>query len=361
MTFAEDSVSTIQRQFAFVLLSTFLPSLVHAQQPTLELSGRVQFQGYHFDNSSVAGTVGPESNFFARRVRIEAEGQITPAISYTLEPAFENGRGGEPNLRLLDAWIEYRVTRAGAPTELTLRAGQEKRPFGRYELTSSKNLPSIERGAGRGLLRLASNDLFTAAGALTRDVGVSATATFGDRFTAKAGVYNGEGESANDENNRKSFGVRTTFAVASELAVGASYFLHDGIVGADSSFTNDAFGIDAQWGAPGAPGLYLVADYMDGERFTAAREHIRGLSLVSAYHLRLPRGGALYAIEPAARFDLADPDVDTDDDQAYLVTATLGLYLSSHAHIRVAYEAQLFDAPGVESIHGLRSAVAVDF
>ena len=43
----------------------------------------------------------------------------------------------------------------------------------RYELTSSVNLPSIERGAGGGLVPRASNDLFVAAGFLAHDVGAS--------------------------------------------------------------------------------------------------------------------------------------------------------------------------------------------
>ena len=51
--------------------------------------------------------------------------------------------------------------------------GQEKRPFSRYELTSSNNLPSIERGAGRGLPGKASNDIFGDNGFLSHDVGAA--------------------------------------------------------------------------------------------------------------------------------------------------------------------------------------------
>ena len=68
---------------------------------------------------------------------------------------------GRSGLRLRDAYIDVRFTQAANKSAFYLRAGQEKRPVSRYELTSSNNLPSIERGAGQGLLARASNDLFS--------------------------------------------------------------------------------------------------------------------------------------------------------------------------------------------------------
>ena len=58
-----------------------------------------------------------------------------------------------------------------AKNMLVLRAGQFKRFFGRYELTSSNNLPSIERGAYRGLVPVSSNDLAVANGYEAHDIG----------------------------------------------------------------------------------------------------------------------------------------------------------------------------------------------
>ena len=45
-----------------------------------------------------------------------------------------------------------------------------------------------------------------------------------------AGVYNGQGESVNDNNNAKSFGVRGTVGIYRKLDVGGSWFSHDNIV-----------------------------------------------------------------------------------------------------------------------------------
>jgi len=44
--------------------------------PNVKLNGRLQEQFFYFDNSDYAAQVGAKSNFFIRRARIEARGQI---------------------------------------------------------------------------------------------------------------------------------------------------------------------------------------------------------------------------------------------------------------------------------------------
>ncbi|MGH7658559.1 MAG: hypothetical protein ACREL6_10035, partial [Gemmatimonadales bacterium] len=117
---------------------------------------------------------------------------------------------------------------------------------------------------------------------------------------------------------------------------------------------------DAQWGAAGDPGLFVVGDYMWGENATAAKVPLRGLSLVGAYHFRLGSRW-LHAVEPALRFDLSDPDTDVDDNETTIVTAGVNVYLSEDAQLRVAYERQSFNAPASPSIGGVRTALTVHF
>src|SRR3954462_3045936 len=161
------------------------------QYPNVKLTGRLQEQFYYFNNEDYAATVGPQSNFFTRRARIEARGQISENVTVYIQPSFEGGRNlsgvvttctgtplvcrttGRSGLRLRDAWIDVRFSPEASKGGLYLRAGQEKRPYSRYELTSSNNLVSIERGAGQGLLPRASNDLFSSNGFLSHDVGAS--------------------------------------------------------------------------------------------------------------------------------------------------------------------------------------------
>ena len=229
--------------------------------PNVKVTGRLQEQFYYFGNEDYAATVGPQSNFFTRRARIEARGNISENVVVYIQPSFEGGRnlsgvattctssavpagGGTPTitcrttgrsgLRLRDAWIDVRFTKEGNPGAFYLRAGQEKRPYSRYELTSSNNLPSIERGAGQGLLARASNDLFAGAGFLSHDVGASLRYEYKlndlQLITVKVGAYNGQGESLNDVNNKKSFGARATAAVTPKIDIGGSWFSHDGII-----------------------------------------------------------------------------------------------------------------------------------
>ena len=384
-----------------VLLALFTFGLVGATAaqttyPNVKLNGRLQEQFYYFDNSDYAPALGTTSNFFIRRARIEARGQISENVSVFIQPSFEGGRplnatttctssavppgGGTPTvtcsttgrsgLRLRDAWIDVRFGPEGDKTAIYFRGGQEKRPYSRYELTSSVNLPSMERGAGQGLSPRASNDLFSAAGFLSHDVGASLRMErkLDDvrMLTLKVGAYNGQGESLNDVNGKKSFGARGTFGITSKLDVGASWFTHDAIVTTngvpDSSFTNSAFGLDAQWGKVGEEGLWALAEYLQGDNAIATKPEMRGFQALAAYNIRMKSPTSwLYAIEPSIRVDVADPDTDVDDNGSTLITATLGFYASSRAQFRVGLESQSFQASGAKSITGIRSALTVNF
>lgn len=364
--------------------------------PNIKLSGRLQEQFYYFDNEAYAAQVGPRSNIFTRRARIEARGQIAENVSIYIQPSFEGGRavsasttctsspvpdgGGTPTItcrttgrsgiRLRDAYVDVRFGKESEKTVVYFRGGQEKRPVSRYELISSTNLPSIERGAGQGLLARASNDLFTGAGFLSHDVGASLRLEHkldeARLVTLKVGAYNGQGESVNDVNDKKSFGARGTFAITPKLDVGASWFAHDGIVTVggtpDSSFSNHAWDVDAQWGKPGDEGLFALAEYLRGDDASAGKLDMQGFQALAAYNVRMKSPTAwLYAVEPSLRLDLADPDTDADDDRVTTLTAAVGLYLSSRAWFRLAYERQSFQADGAESISGMRSMLAVSF
>ncbi len=382
---------------ALLLLALGGAAKAQTTYPNVKLSGRLQEQFYYFDNEAFAAQVGPQSGVFTRRARIEARGQISENVSLYIQPSFEGGRnlsnitttctstevpdeGGTPTitcrttgrsgLRLRDAYVDVRFTGEADQTAIYLRGGQEKRPYSRYELVSSNNLPSIERGAGQGLLARASNDLFGSAGFLSHDVGASLRLEHKlddvRLVTLKVGAYNGQGESLNDVNNKKSFGARGTVAVTPKVDVGASWFAHDGIVAVggapDSSFTNYAFDFDAQYGKPGDEGLFVLAEYLKGSDATASKFDMQGFQVVGAYNVRMSSPTSwLYAVEPLFRLDLADPNTDADDDRATTLTAGLGVYMSSRAWIRIAYERQSFQASDAESVSGIRSMLAVNF
>ena len=381
----------VRRAMLGVLLGTTVSigsASAQTTYPNVKLTGRLHEQFYFFDNEDYAATTGAKANFFTRRARIEARGQISENVAVYIQPSFEGGRNlsgvtttcsgtpltcrttGRSGLRLRDAWIDVRFSPEAAKGALYLRAGQEKRPYSRYELTSSNNLPSIERGGGQGLLARQSNDLFGANGFLAHDVGASVRYEYKlddvRLVTVKVGAYNGQGESLNDVNDKKSFGARATAGIWSKLDIGGSWFAHDGIVTVgttpDSAFTNYAWGVDAQWGKPGDEGLFVLGEYLDGNDATAAKNKIRGIQGLAAYNYRFKSPTSwLYAVEPAFRIDVADPNTSLEDDRSTLITAVLGIYMSSKAQLRVAYERQSFQDEVTPAISGVRSALTVNF
>jgi hypothetical protein len=387
---------SFKRAYGFAVAGTLLlGSVVSAEAqttyPSVKISGRLQSQFYYFGNEDYAASgVGTQSNFFLRRARIEARAQLNEYITFYIQPSFEGGRATSGScspvvidaplpdtasvscsltggIRLRDAWIDVRLSKPEAKTAFTLRMGQEKRPFSRYELLSSNNLPSIERGAGRGLRAAASNDIFTSQGFESHDVGASARVEHkldatGRILSVVAGVYNGRGESVQDNNEAKSFGARVNADLYRKLSIGGSFFSHDQIVGSDSAFRNKAFGVDAQWNKPGEEGLFVLAEYLSGEVAAADTPKMTGIQALAAYNIRMKSPTSwLYAIEPSVRFDYADPNTEVDDNGATLITAGVGFYVSSRAQFRVAYENQSFQADGAESISGVRTALTVNF
>jgi hypothetical protein len=123
-----------------------------------------------------------------------------------------------------------------------------------------------------------------------------------------------------------------------------------------------AFDLDAQWGKVGDEGLFALAEYLQGDDATAAKPEMRGFQALAAYNIRMKSPTAwLYAVEPSFRFDLADPDSDTDSDRVTTMTAALGVYFSSRAWFRVGYERENFQDDITPSISGVRSMLAVNF
>ena len=275
----------------------------------------------------------PESSFLIRRARIEAKGNITENVTFVIQPNYTSGAfGATTGFQLKDAYIDVAFMKPESKNMVVLRAGQFKRFFSRYELTSSNNLPSIERGAYRGLVPAASNDLAVGNGFAAHDIGAALIYTgFTNRLTLQAAVMNGALSPNNiDLNNSKSFYGRATFAVTPKLNVGASYANHDLVQGTDSSAMNSGYNFDAQWSAPGNEGLYVMADYIAGQSTLDSANDIWGFQGVAAYNIRMKSPTSfLYAIEPAFRYDVAEPNNNIVNDQTTLITAGVNLYLGS--------------------------------
>jgi hypothetical protein len=106
----------------------------------------------------------------------------------------------------------------------------------------------------------------------------------------------------------------------------------------------------------------VLAEYLQGDDASVAKNTMRGIQVIAAYNVRMKSPTSwLYAVEPVVRFDSADPNTDADADRVTTITAGMGVYMSSRAWFRVAYERQSFQADGAPSISGVRSMLAVNF
>lgn len=346
-----------------------------AQAPNIRVSGRMQAQ-YRLssgDSSSSFDAARPtvHNGFEIRRLRIQTDVRFGDNMLVVIQPSFENG-----SLRMRDAYL-----RVGLAPQLGVTIGQEKSPFQRYELNSSNNLLSIERGvrilglSGREGL----NDLLAVNGYASHDLGAFVDwAAPGNKVAVKLGVQNGSRESAADVNDAKSFFGRAAATVMVNandqpvLQVGGSFAARDRAICrsldptsastctayyADSSEATTAFGLDLEWGGF-RPGWHVIADFATGDNVPLATRKatgrntgnldsasapivtFRGISLVGAYRLNTtgPDTRLVKTIEPALRIDYLDPDTDTDDDHGVLITPALNIYFANSVVLRAGFD-----------------------
>ena len=367
---------------AVTLTLVHAASAARAQTPSVSIRGRIQTQFSTVSGDS-SGIFNPHaqvnSSFEIRRLRIQADVRIGDNINLVIQPSFEMAA-----LRMRDAYLRVIMAR-NATTSFGLTLGQEKKPFNRYELTSSNTLLSIERGARfRGLSTVvAQNNLLEENGYIAHDIGASADANFlTNRLQLKAGMYNGSGESSNDVNNAKTYAASATVTALMSaeqlpvLRVGAVFISRDRAVtttasstafSPDSSRRTSAFGLEAEWG-DFRPGLHVIADFATGKhlentayRYTVGRNAgnlrpntpdsafstFRSLHVVAAWRHQFddPNGTRLVKIvEPAVRVDMTDPNTSRDNDQGLLITPVLNVYFSQTTVLRTGLDLYRYKA-----------------
>ena len=358
-----------------------LASAAAAQAPNIQVQGRIQLQYRYSSGDSTANysKTGVNNIFEIRRLRIQTNVRFGDNINLVIQPSFEMG-----NLRMRDAFV-----RVGLTPNVAVVAGQEKSPFQRYELNSSNNLLSIERGLR--VLKLsgkeALNDVLVQNGYASHDLGAGVEVESNDhRFFVKGVVQGGSRESSTDVNNAKSFFARATGAALlnkdnqPQLQLGASFGSRDRAICStctgtiayfpDSSKRTNAFGLDAEWGGF-RPGLHVIADFATGDNVPIALRinsgtsnrnsgnlrnsadsnvvTFRGVHVIGAYRI-LTTGSdtrLIKIVEPAVRFDYTDPNTSVANDQGILITPVLNLYFANSVQLRAGIDLYFYkDATG---------------
>jgi hypothetical protein len=320
----------------------------------LEISGYTQarFELQNGDDSLV------NSSFFIRRSRVKLAADINEHTFGHLEVDFASSR------ILKDAFVGVRPNE-----QFTVQLGQFKKPFSQEELFSSSATPVIDLGLTNALT---TEEL----GFSGRDQGVMVTVQ--DRkgaFTAYAGAFSGAGEggvSKGDQlgkvqtegsNRGKDFAARLVVAPqiktrlsiainASAKTVGGS-FTEGSVTHKSETFT--AFGGDLM--VMPSPELTIYAEALTGDRFDGYVDTLSsfnaptflGFHVAGSYHTGLKNGKVITAVQPEARFEVFDPDTDTDDDGATLLTAGLSLFFGKNVRWRNNVVIESFQDSSIDS------------
>lgn len=288
-------------------------SVAAQEQPpfTLNIGARVQVRYSYLDRDE-QDAVG---SFGIRRGRLSLSGAAYEHFLYAIQLELAGG-----SARLIDANVRYQA----APMA-TLWFGQGKAPFGRQQLNSSGNLHLVDRAITDGRF------------APGRQQGIALLGqTPGRTFEYAAGVYNGNGINAANEDNTYMYVGRAVWTPLGAYAPAES--AHDypasprvalGVAGLHNTVGQDEEQVDiARLGLEAAfklRGLNTVGEFYHERASPAVGESVdtNGWYVQAGYLLPNRRH------ELAARYAVISPDTPTDTD---LIETGIGysLYFNGH-------------------------------
>jgi len=231
-----------------------------------------------------------ENSFLLRRAYFGVKGGVTEHIGYKV--LFTCAK---PSVSLFDAYLSI------SPIEyLNLRLGQFQTPIGMDKLTSGSVTPLLERPYVTGFV-------------IDRDLGVLVAA--GVKFVGvQLGVFNGQGRNVVDVNEPKDIAARLVLNPLDFLHLGGAYQMgkYTDQVLVDTVLTDTLLDFN-RWGVELAltPGPFrLAGEFMGGADDTVSAM----LYYVEADWMLKLDCQCLYAVQPAVRYEMRDPDTDTDGD-----------------------------------------------
>jgi hypothetical protein len=303
-------------------------SLLTFDAMELSLGGRVQTQ---LNTSSIDG-VAP-SELLIRRARLEIGVRIDDLVSAALQPDFAGDR-----VSLKDAFVNLAFSPA-----FQARAGNIKRPFGIFDLVSSKRMPVVERGLRiRGLAAADEYGLVSGPGYSDRDLGVMVHgapvgAPIGLGYAA--GVFRGPLHGQVGAQDSYQYTARATAAPGWGLKLGAAWSsrdFSDAIGDTPDLRRGHAFEVDLEYGAF-APGFHLIAELSSGDLDPFADSGFRGGQAWLAYRTA-PLGSHLAGLEPVLRLSHADADDDAPIPGGTLFTPGVNVYLTPLTRLMLNYD-----------------------
>lgn len=321
--------------FLLLLLGVGLPARLLAQLTinpravSLAVGGRIHVQYALSSVDGDNGTAAAVDDVFIRRARINVDIKVGDVFDARVEPDFS---GGDARVALADTYARLNLARS-----FRISAGQFKRAFSIFELSSSTDLPIIERdgriegvsgcpgvGGVCTFSRISERLHFDG-----RDLGLRAEGDVSTRVHYAATLTNGEGKNAPDANYSKSMSGRVVLALTDAFNLAGFGGVHD-YVGADSAAHQArAIGADVEVGT-WRKGFHLVAGMVAGDNWLVGTDagFSSAQALVSVY-IPLRPGGWFAAVEPLLRAGWTTTETAVGTDyRTLLFTPGISLYVA---------------------------------
>jgi len=302
---------------------------------SLRLNGRLHMQYNTTSVDSAGGEPVSSTEFLLRRVRLTFDVTFNDLLSARVEPdyGFVGGRGV---FALRDAWVRLHFG-----SGLRATAGQFKRPFDVFELTSSTQILVAERGGPvRGVEACGDLDRVCSFSHLTeglrysdRDLGLMLDGELlPGRLRYAVAATNGQGVNIPEEDSGKQLTGRLSVVPLEDLVVSGNVTWKDyphPVTGTAERAV--AWGADLEFGGF-TRGPHVQAGLVGGDNWRQPTLDSTGIeSFVAAQVIATYRAPVRHrwidGIEPVLRASWADPNLSIDDDEGWLVTPGAILHL----------------------------------
>ena len=222
-----------------------------------KISGFVQ--GMYQANLNDEGELS-SNTFRMRRVRMSIDGKLSPKVSYKIQGDFSRSP------MLVDAFVKYK-----ACNEFAIQVGQFKTPFTLESPINPVNLEIFDYG--EVIQKLGGYSDVCGVGGLGRDIGVMATGSLfpikgeeGVKYSVvdyAVGVFNGNGPTTTDNNNRKDLvGRLEVHPGLKDLTLSGSYYYGLYTKGDNINCTRNRWAAGAQYNDGK---LVIRGEYVGGE------------------------------------------------------------------------------------------------
>ena len=335
----------MNNRWGFLTLALTVLTVPTAAEAQFEISSRassIQIGGRAHAQYAASSVSDVENDFFLRRVRLIADITLNDFVSARIQPDFARGK-----IALQDVYV-----RLGFSSKFRVSAGQFKRAFDIFELSSSTDLSIIERDARvegasgcAGVSGICSySRLIQKLKYSERDQGIKIDGSSG-RMSYQFTLTNGTGINVSDENDAKSYSGRLRLAASDKVTFSAQLGVHDYLFplvdtrterGVDTKTARGvAWGADVEFGT-WRDGAHIQASVIRGDNWKsldASHNEATFLTtqIVASYYSE--KSGRLAGIEPLLRLSFGDPDTALGKNAGTVVTPGLMFYLQGKSKI----------------------------